>query len=65
VSEDQPRAAEVKKQITPDLILELYNEMLEMDDPQQQKERQAVIDVLSEHVGQWLVTDVEKAARLE
>lgn len=65
MSEDQPRAAEVKKQITPDLILELYNEMLEMDDPQQQKERQAVIDVLSEHVGQWLITDVEKDARLE
>ena len=65
MSEDQPQIAGVKKQITPDLILELYNDMLEMDDPEQQRDRQAVIDVLSEHVGEWLVTDVENDARLE
>ena len=54
------KEVEAKTRITPDLILQLYNEMLEMPTGEDKKARKVVIDVLSEHVGEWLVLDVEK-----
>ena len=57
---DDKKEVEVKKQITADLILQLYNEMLEMEDNQARKDRKVVIDVLAGHVGDWLVLDVDK-----
>jgi hypothetical protein len=57
---DDKKEVEAKQQITADLILQLYNEMLEMEDKQARKDRKVVIDVLAEHVGDWLVLDVDK-----
>lgn len=54
---DNSKEVEVRYKITSDLILELYNEIKLMEDPKEQKDRKAVIDVLSEHIGEFLVTE--------
>jgi hypothetical protein len=55
------KEVEVRYKITPDLILELYNEIELMEDPKDQKDRKAVIDVLSEHIGEFLVTETKSS----
>ncbi len=60
MSDDETRLVEAKKQITADLILDLYNEMLEIEDEDERRNMKAAIDVLSEHVGSWLTVDVDK-----
>ena len=60
MSEDDTRVVQAKKQITANLILELYDEMLEIEDEEQRKGMKAAIDVLSENIGCWLTVDVDK-----
>jgi hypothetical protein len=54
---DDITTAEVKQEITPDFILNLYDEMKKMTDPDEKRAQRAVIEVLSEHLGEWLVLD--------
>lgn len=49
--------AEIKQEITADFILGLYDEMKQMPQGEERRAKQAVIEVLSEHVGDWLVLD--------
>lgn len=49
--------AEIKQEITADFILGLYDEMKQMPQGEEKQAKQAVIEVLSEHVGDWLVLD--------
>jgi len=51
--------AEVKQEITADFILHLYDEVKNMTDPEEKRAQRAVIEVLSEHLGEWLVLDEE------
>lgn len=54
---DDVSTAEVKQEITADFILHLYDELKQMTDPDQKRAQRAVIEVLSEHMGEWLVLD--------
>ena len=54
---DDITTAEVNQEITPDFILNLYDEMKKMTDPDEKRAQRAVIEVLSEHLGEWLVLD--------
>ena len=54
---DEIEQAEIKQEITADFILGLYDEMKQMPDGDEKRAKQAVIEVLSEHVGDWLVLD--------
>lgn len=56
---DDVTTAEVKQEITADFILNLYDELERMDDPEERRAQRAVIEVLSEHLGEWLVLDEE------
>lgn len=49
--------AEIKQEITADFILGLYDEMKQMPQGEERRAKQAVIEVLSEHMGDWLVLD--------
>lgn len=50
----------IKEKITSDLILQLYDEMKQMPEGEEKQARQAVIEVLSEHLGEWLMMEQEK-----
>jgi len=54
---DDVSTAEVKQEITADFILNLYDELKQMTDPEEKRAQRAVIEVLSEHMGEWLVLD--------
>lgn len=54
---DEIAQAEIKQEITADFILGLYDEMKQMPEGDEKRAKQAVIEVLSEHVGDWLVLD--------
>ena len=56
---DDVTTAEVKQEITADFILHLYDELKQMKDPEEKRAQRAVIEVLSEHMGEWLVLDDE------
>lgn len=51
---------EVKQEITSDFILQLYEEMKQMPDGDEKNAKRAVVEVLSEHLGEWLVLEEGK-----
>jgi hypothetical protein len=51
---------EVKQEITSDFILQLYEEMKQMPDGEEKNAKRAVVEVLSEHLGEWLVLEEGK-----
>ena len=57
-----PRAVtgEVKQKITSDFILQLHEEMKQMPDGDEKNAKRAVVEVLSEHLGEWLVLEQGK-----
>lgn len=61
---DELEQYEIKQQITSDLILDLYDEIKDMKDPEEKRARLAVIEVLSEHMGGWLVVDENKSCEI-
>ena len=54
---DELAQAEIKQEITADFILGLYDEMKDMPEGEEKRAKQAVIEVLSEHMGDWLILD--------
>lgn len=54
---DELAQAELKQEITADFILNLYEEMKQMPEGEERRVKQAVIEVLSEHMGDWLILD--------
>lgn len=54
---DELAQAEIKQEITADFILGLYDEMKDMPEGEEKQAKQAVIEVLSEHMGDWLILD--------
>lgn len=58
MSEDQQvTEGEVSREITADFILELYDGLKDIKDPEEKKTQRAAIEVLSEHLGDWLVLE--------
>jgi len=51
------QTAELKHKITGDFVLELYEEAKEIEDPEIKRAKMAVVEVLSQHIGEWLVLD--------
>lgn len=56
---EESREVFAKQKITPDFILDLYDEIDSITDPEEKRARMAAIEVLSEHMGEWLVLDEE------
>ena len=54
---DETVVRKVKHQITANFILHLYDDMKETEDEDEKQAKQAAIDELSKHMGDWLVLD--------
>jgi pyruvate formate-lyase activating enzyme-like uncharacterized protein len=54
---DDTVVRKVKHQITADFILHLYDDMKETEDEDERQAKQAAIDELSKHLGDWLILD--------
>tara|TARA_R110002110_G_scaffold255280_5_gene471088 strand:+ start:551 stop:736 length:186 start_codon:yes stop_codon:yes gene_type:complete len=57
MTSDDTKQVKIKKEITPDFVLELYNDIKDMTDPEEIAGRKAVVDALADHLGEWLVVD--------
>lgn len=54
---DEHMQAELKQQITADFILDLYEQAQQLPEGDERRVQMAMVDVLSKHVGDWLVLD--------
>ena len=50
----------VEKEITPDLVIEIYEKAQKEEDPEKKKGLMAVVETLNQNIGSFLVAEVKE-----